>query len=128
MSGVVIYDAALNRLLKGLNGPVARVVDSRADRILAAAGARIGTRPEERSGDLRQSLRKTALHQGPDGEVHVHVGADSHHTHGKSGPFPYALALETGVDPLSGRPMNYTKDFAYMRPAVRDAGFRPRTS
>ena len=124
MSYAVLYESGIQQLLHSPTGPVTRIINEKAERIRQHADARIGHIPAERSGDLRASLRKVPF-QGSEG-YHVAVGADSHHSHGKSGPFPYARALETGINPLTGGPMHFTRDFAYMVPAVRDAGFRQR--
>lgn len=125
MSYVVLYESGIQQLLISPTGPVTRLVSDKADRIQQAADARIGHIPAERSGDLRASLKKVPI---PSAEgARFAVGADSHHTHGRNGyPFPYARALETGINPLTGGPMHFTRDFAYMVPAVRDAGFRQR--
>ena len=125
MSYVVLNDAGLFNLLKSNTGGVAKFIDRKAEQIYQNAHARIGHIPAERSGDLRASLRKVPLSDS-DG-YHVAVGTDAHHSHGRSGPFPYARALETGINPLTGAAMHFTKDFAYMVPAVRMSGFRRRS-
>lgn len=121
MSHVVINTAALNRLLKGPTGPVAKVINQKAESIFQHARSNIQSKIDSRTGDLEASLRKIPVND-PDG-YRVVVGADATHR-----GFPYALALETGINPLTGAEMNFT-DFApgYMVPAVRQAGFRQRS-
>jgi hypothetical protein len=105
-------------------GPVARIINERADRIYRAAGSNIAQKMQERTGDLAGSLKTIPIHD-PSG-YRVVVGADAQHSHGKSGPFPYARALETGINPLTGEPMHFRHDFSFMVPAVRSSGFRQR--
>lgn len=125
MSRVVLNEAGLNALLKSPTGPVSRFVQKKASQIHSHAFTNISTLTVKRTGDLLGSLRMIAF-EGADGH-HIAVGADAIHSHGKSGPFPYARALETGIDPLSGAPMHYVNGpFAYMVPAVLQSGFRPR--
>ena len=126
MSRVVLYEAGLNRLLRSPNGPVARHIDKKAAQIKQQAFGNISTRTRFRTGDLLGSLKSIPF-EGPDGH-HVAVGADAHHTHGQSGAFPYARALETGINPLTGERMHYRRGpFAYMVPAVLQSGFRQRS-
>ena len=125
MSRVVLDEAGLRALLISPGGPVSRHIQKKARQIHSHAFTNISTLTVERTGDLIGSLRMIGF-DAADGH-HVAVGADAIHTHGKKhGPFPYAKALETGHDPLTGRPMHYKKNFAYMIPAVLQSGFRPR--
>ena len=101
MSRVVLYDGPLNRLLKSPVGPVAQFVQKKAGQIHSHAFNNISTLTVKRTGDLLGSLRMIPF-DGADGH-HVAVGADATHTHGKSGAFPYAKALETGSEPTHGR-------------------------
>ena len=124
MSHSVLYEPALHNLLQSPTGPVSRHIDHKASQILNHAFNNIQSLTIKRTGDLLASVKKVPF-EASDGH-HVAVGADAVHSHGKSGPFPYAKALELGRDPLSGRSMGYHRDFAYMIPAVLQAGFRPR--
>lgn len=125
MSRVVIHNAALKRFLTSREGPVGRHVQKKADQIQAAAAANIAENLDERSGDLAASLKQIPFDR--DGVPHIAVGADAQHGHERpSGAFPYARALETGINPLTGASMKFYSDFSYMVPAVIAAGFRPR--
>jgi hypothetical protein len=122
MSGVVIYERAMHRFLTKRTGPVAKIIDEKAERIRSAAETNLMTKTEARTGDLEGSLRKIPR-DGPGG-YHVVVGSDAKHR-----GFPYAKALETGINPLTGVEMNFKAgklSFAFMVPAVRTAGFRLR--
>jgi len=127
LSRLFFYEGAVNFLLKDPNGPVSRFVTKKASEIHAHAFTNISSLTVKRTGDLLGSLKMVGF-EGVDGH-HVAVGADSIHTHGRSGPFPYAKALETGFDPLTGASMGYKRghlSFAYMIPAVKQSGFRQR--
>lgn len=119
MSHTVIYGRAMHRFLTKRGGPVAKIIDEKAEKIRAAAETNIKTKTEARTGDLEGSLRKIPR-DGPGG-YHVVVGADATHRE-----FPYAKALETGINPLTGAPMKFGNTKAFMVPAVRTAGFRLR--
>lgn len=120
MSRVVIYDAALNRLLKSSTGPVARIIDGKAERIFQGARAQISQKYDSRTGDLEAGLRK--IPRDTDQGYSVAVGSDATHR-----GFPYARALETGINPWTGEPMNIdSSKIGFMVPAVRAAGFRQR--
>ena len=126
MSHTELYESGLNRLLINPTGPVSKYIDRKAGEIKNLAFANIQALTVKRTGDLLGSM-KTIPFDTAEGH-HVAVGADAIHDHGKSGPFPYARALETGIDPLSGKPMHYVNGpFAYMVPAVKQAGFKPRS-
>jgi hypothetical protein len=119
MSRVVLNNQGIRRLFSNPQGPVARIVNARADRILSNAERNINMNMDSRTGDLLGSLRKIPIAA----EVyHVVVGADAQHRR-----FPYALALETGKNPLTGEDMKFNYDYAYMVPAVRQSGFRQRS-
>lgn len=127
MSRVVLNESGLNRLLLSPQGPVGRFVQRKATQIHSHAFTNINEKIDKRTGDLLGSLRMIAF----DDQFghHVAVGADAIHSHGKSGPFPYAKALETGHDPLTGQSMGYRfgpTTFSYMIPAVEQSGFRRR--
>jgi len=97
---------------------VGKIIDAKAEMIRAAALTNIQTKTSARSGDLEGSLRKIPIQ----GDVyHVAVGSDATHR-----GFPYARALETGINPLTGAPMNFHENKSFMVPAVRSAGFRLR--
>lgn len=120
MSRVEIYDTALKRLLASRQGPVGRIVEQKAEAIFQAAQTNIAATFEPRTGDLQASLKKVPI-EDEDG-FHMAVGADAQHR-----GFPYARALETGVNPLTGEDMVFKEDKAYMVPAVVAAGFRQRS-
>lgn len=127
MSRVVLNESGLNHLLKAPQGPVAQFLRKKAAQIHGHAFTNISTLTVRRTGDLLGSLKMVEF-DNQDGH-HIAVGADAIHTHGKSGPFPYARALETGFDPRTGASMGYKRghlSFAYMIPAVKQSGFRQR--
>lgn len=122
MSRVVLNNAGINHLLHSPTGPVAGIINRKAELIFQHAGANLRSKTSSRTGDLEASLRK--IPRADPGGYHVVVGADATHR-----GFPYARALETGINPFTGEPMNFTEfSPGYMVPAVRQAGFRPRTS
>lgn len=121
MSYVKLNNAGINAMFRNPRGPVAQRLHARADRIEAAARGNINKNMDSRTGDLLASLRKVPF-QGVDGFFHIAVGADAVHR-----GFPYAKALETGINPLTGADMKFNFDYAYMVPAVTQAGFRRRT-
>lgn len=123
MSRVVLNERGIKHLFSR-KGAVGRIIDQKANLIEEHAKSNIQTKITRRTGDLIDGMKKVEF-DSPAG-YHVVVGTHSEHTHGPSGPFPYARALETGIDPLSGAPMNYHHDFSFMVPAVRQAGFRLR--
>lgn len=120
MSRVVINEAGVRHLFSNPRGPVARLIDQHAEEIFQQARVNILVGFDERTGDLDASLHKVHF-TGPDGFYHVAVGADAEHR-----GFPYAKALETGINPFTGADMAFKEDKAYMVPAVQQAGFRRR--
>jgi len=123
MSHVVLNERGIRHLFSR-KGAVGRIIDNKAALIHDNALSNIQSKLQRRTGDLIEGLKKVPLEDATG--YHVAVGTHSEHTHGPSGPFPYARALETGIDPLTGAPMNYHFDFAFMVPAVRQSGFRLR--
>ena len=121
MSYVVIYERALNRLLYSRTGPVGKIIDKKADAIFKNAELNIQEKFESRSGDLEGGLRKIPRESRAGLGYHVVVGSGATHR-----GFPYARALETGINPITGADMNFKEDKAFMVPAVRRAGFRLR--
>jgi hypothetical protein len=119
MSSVVIYERALNRLLYSRTGTVGRIIDQKADAIFKNAELNIQETFESRTGDLEGGLRKIPKESRTG--YHVVVGSGATHR-----GFPYARALETGINPLTGAAMNFKEDKAFMVPAVKRAGFRLR--
>lgn len=129
MSHVVLYERGIKRLFSK-QGAVGRIIDTKADAIYRNAALIIQEKFASRTGDLEASLHKVPI-DNPQG-YHVAVGADAHHR-----GFPYARALELGIDPIGGGPLlgGNTKgqgpsvpieDKAYMVPAVKRSGFRLR--
>lgn len=119
MSRVVLNNQGIRRMFANPQGPVARIINVRAERIRAAAEHNIRMNTDSRTGDLLASLRKIPI-ADPEG-YRVVVGADAKHR-----GFAYAKALETGVNPDTGAPMKFNFDYAYMVPAVASSGFRRR--
>lgn len=119
MSHVVIYDDALKRVLTSRRGPVGNILMQKASVILGHARTNIQTRLVSRTGDLEAALRRVPIEDSSG--FHVAVGTDAHHR-----GFPYARALETGINPQTGEPMAFQEDKSFMVPAVIAAGFRPR--
>lgn len=120
MSRVVLYEKGIRNLFANPRGPVAKIVEEKARRIEQNALGNIQRRLDSRTGDLVQSMRRVPI-LDPRG-YRVVVGADAQHR-----GFNYARALETRVNPDTGVPMNFHKETAFMIPAVRQSGFRPRS-
>lgn len=120
MSRVVIYDAGIRALFSNPLGPVAKIVHRFADRIEENARLNIRRTFDSRSGDLEESLHQVPIETQV---FHIAVGANATHR-----GFPYALALETGINPLTGGPMDRLNQgsYPYLVPAVRQSGFRQR--
>lgn len=130
MAHVVLYERGIKSLFRR-EGPVGQIVDKKADLILANARNVIQTKLVSRSGDLEAALRKIPRFEA--GVYHAVVGSDAQHR-----GFPYARALELGIDPTTGGPLlgGNTRgvegpkvpieDKAFMVPAVRASGFRLR--
>ena len=123
MSYVVINDRALKRLLTSRSGPVGRIIDKKADLIETNARSNIQSTLQRRTGDLIEGLTKIPKEDATG--YHVVVGTKAIHSHGQSGPYPYARALETGINPLTGEPTVH-RQFPFMVPAVTQSGFRLR--
>lgn len=119
MSRVVIHEAAMKRFLQTREGPVGRFVQKKAGEIHSGAIANIEANLDERTGDLLTSLRQIPFDR--DDVPHIAVGADAVHRR-----YPYARALETGINPWDGSAASHGKH-AYMVPAVIAAGFIPRS-
>lgn len=125
MSRVVIHDAVLRRLLRSRQGPVGKIVDKKAKAIEGFARTNIHTKLVSRTGDLEAALRRIPIEDSAG--YHVAVGSDAQHgAERPSGEFPYARALETGINPFTGESMGFKEDKSFMVPAVRQAGFRLR--
>lgn len=120
MSRVEIYDSGIRHLFASPTGSVAKIVREKASAIERNARTNMQTKLDSRSGDLEAALRQIPI-PDPDG-YRVVVGSDATHR-----GFPYARALETGVNPLTGEPMNFHKGTSFMVPAVEQAGFRRRS-
>lgn len=130
MSRVVLNERGIKHLFSG-KGAVGRIIDKKADLIYNNAKAVIQEKLVSRTGDLEAALRKVPR-ELPDG-YHVAVGSDAQHR-----GFPYARALELGIDPTTGGPLLAgntrgvdgpqvpVEDKAFMVPAVRKSGFRLR--
>lgn len=120
MSHVVIYDSGIAQMFKNPRGPVAKIINQKADTILRLGKQIAEQKFESRTGDLFASFKKVPL-EGPDG-YHVAVGNDAQHR-----GFAYARALETGEDQF-GQPIKRGegKLGGYMVPAVEQAGFTRR--
>lgn len=130
MSYVVLYERGIKRLFTR-QGPVGRIIDQKASLIEGNARNIIQTKLVSRTGDLEAALRKIPK-DSPDG-YHVVVGSDAQHR-----GFPYARALELGIDPFTGDPLRggntrqeggpqvEVGDKSFMVPAVRKSGFRLR--
>lgn len=120
MSRVVIYDAGIQALFVNPRGPVAKILNEKADTILELGRNIAAEKFESRSGDLEASFRKIEINDP--GGYHIAVGNNAQHR-----GFAYARALETGINPVDERPMNFKNvEPGYMVPAVRAAGFRRR--
>ena len=119
MTHLVLNNSGIRHLFKNPRGPIAKVINEKAERIRSAAETNIKTKTSARSGDLEGALRKIPR-EGAE-FYHVVVGSDATHR-----GFPYARALETGINPLTGADMNFKEDKSFMVPAVRSAGFRLR--
>jgi hypothetical protein len=124
MSRVVINEPGMRKFFSDPHGPVAKIINERADEILRLGEQIARSKFERRSGDLFGSFRKIPF-VAPDG-YHVAVGNNARHR-----GFSYARALETGADE-SGRPISIGttrrgrstgKTIGYMVPAVEQAGF-----
>lgn len=120
MSRVFIREAGIRRFFSDPNSPVAKIIDRYAQEIKLQALANIMVTFNPRSGDLEGALR-TVPFIGRDGFYHVAVGTDATHRN-----FPYARALETGINPLTGEPMSFGAK-PYMVPAVEAVGFSRRS-
>lgn len=130
MSYVVLNERGIQRLFTR-QGAVGRIIDHKAQLIEDNARTIIQSKFVSRTGDLEAHLRKVPL-DSPQG-YHVAVGSDAQHR-----GFPYARALELGIDPTTGGPLlgGNTKgpdgpsvvveDKSFMVPAVRKSGFRLR--
>lgn len=125
MNRVVLYERGIKRLFTR-QGSVGRIIDQKATLIENNARTIIQTKLVSRTGDLEAHLRKIPI-DSPDG-YHVAVGSDAQHR-----GFPYARALELGIDPTTGGPLlagrNHNvpvEDKAFMVPAVKASGFRLR--
>ena len=130
MSRVVLNEAGIRHLFSS-KGAVGRIIDRKAALIESNARQIIQEKFVSRTGDLEAHLRKIPADL-PDG-YHVRVGSDAQHR-----GFPYARALELGIDPTTGGPLlgGNTRgtegpnvpieDKAFMVPAVRKSGFRLR--
>lgn len=121
MSRVFIREAGVRKFFSDPHGPVATIINKHAEEIYQQARVNIMVTLDPRTGDLEASLRKIPF-IGADGFYHVAVGADAQHR-----GFPYARALETGINPFTGEPMNFHESKAYMVPAVKAVGFSPRS-
>ncbi len=129
MSSVTLNERGIRKLFSR-EGAVGRMIDEKANLIEDNARNIIHTKLVSRSGDLEAQLRKVPRDL-PDG-YHVAVGSDAQHR-----GFPYARALELGIDPIGGGPLRggntrggspgvEVGDKAFMVPAVRASGFRLR--
>lgn len=119
MSRVVIHHAALKHFLTSREGPVGRHVKKKANHIEREAEGIISAMFEVRTGDLADSLKQIPFDR--DGVPHIAVGTNAVHR-----GYPYARALETGINPWDGGEASHGKH-AYMVPAVIAAGFRQRS-
>lgn len=120
MSRVVINNSGIQALFANPRGPVAKIINQKADLILRLGRQIASDKFESRSGDLDASFKRREL-LDPAG-YHVAVGADAQHR-----GFAYARALETGINPATGAPMNFKHvEPGFMVPAVQAAGFRRR--
>lgn len=117
MSRVVLNEAGIRHLFSNPQGPVAKIIREKANLIESHARANINSNFDSRTGDLAESLHQVEIQVEP---FHIAVGANATHR-----GYPYALALETGINPLTGGAPTHGK-FPYMVPAVGQAGFTPR--
>lgn len=124
MSRVVLYESGIKKFFGDPAGPVAGIINKKADEILRLGEAIARSKFESRTGDLFSSFKKVPFVE-PDG-YHVAVGNNARHR-----GFSYARALETGADE-NGRPITIGttrrgrstgKTIGYMIPAVEQAGF-----
>lgn len=130
MSHVVLNERGIRHLFSR-EGAVGRIIDAKAKLIEDNARTIIQSKFVSRTGDLEAGLRKVPI-DSPEG-YHVAVGSDAQHR-----GFPYARALELGIDPTTGGPLLAgntrspegptvpVEDKSFMVPAVRKSGFRLR--
>jgi hypothetical protein len=130
MSYVVLNERGIKRLFTR-QGAVGRIIDQKAKLIEDNARTIIQSKFVSRTGDLEAGLKKVPL-DSPEG-YHVAVGSDAQHR-----GFPYARALELGINPITGGPLLggntrgpdgpqvLVEDKAFMVPAVLKSGFRRR--
>lgn len=120
MSYVVLREKGIRALFANPNGPVAKIIKGKADRIEANARAQIAAKYEERTGDLIGSMKQVPI-LDPRG-YRIAVGADAKHRN-----FNYARALELGQTDGGVELKISPAKVGYMKPAVLQSGFRRRS-
>lgn len=112
----IVHKAAMNRLLRGIDGPVGQYIDRKGSLVVAeafqhatAAGFRPFGRianhppgPYMRTTNLSRLIRKFGPSRGPNGELQVRIGSTA-----KRRGYPYPRSQELGGVSPTGKPYIY---------------------